>query len=110
MLLIALAAVLIFRRKDLAESDQQLNRSASALSGRSEAPTEKQNLVKLFGAFKVLNKAAEDITHEFTPKVKSLSLVILLHSTKTRNGITTEELTDIVWPEQDAKMPRIAGE
>lgn len=65
-----------------------------------------QNLIKLFGAFKVLNNVGEEITHDFTPKVKSLFLVILLHSTKSRNGITTEELTEIVWPEQDYKSAK----
>jgi two-component SAPR family response regulator len=64
------------------------------------------NLIKLFGAFKVLNKDGEDITHEFTPKVKALFLVILLHSSRSKNGITTEELTKIVWPEQSFKSAK----
>ncbi len=62
-----------------------------------------KNLIKLFGSFKVINRYGEDITHEFTPKIKSLFLVILLHSTKSKNGITTDELTEIVWPEQSPK-------
>lgn len=82
--------------------------TSSANTGQPKAPDahENKNLIKLFGAFKVLNKEGEDITHEFTPKVKSLFLVILLHSTKTRNGITTEELTKIVWPEHDYKSAK----
>lgn len=53
-----------------------------------------------------MNREGNDITQEFTPKVKSLFLVILLHSTKSKNGITTEELTEIVWPEQNAKSAK----
>lgn len=68
-----------------------------------EGHTKTQNLIKLFGAFKVLSKDGTDITSEFTPKLKSLFLVILLHSTKSRNGISTEELTEVVWPEQTFK-------
>jgi len=65
-----------------------------------------ENLIKLFGSFQVLNKEGIDITMEFTPKIKSLFLVILLHSTKSRNGITTEELTEIVWPEHSYKSAK----
>ena len=72
----------------------------------TSAGTKNKNLIKLFGAFSILNKEGEDITDEFTPKVKSLFLVILLHSTKSKNGITTEELTEIVWPEQDFKSAK----
>jgi len=68
-------------------------------------PTDK-NLIKLFGAFKVSNKYGEDITHEFTPKIKALFLIILLNSSKTKSGVTTEELTEIVWPEQNFKSAK----
>jgi DNA-binding SARP family transcriptional activator len=64
------------------------------------------NLIKLFGSFKVLSKDGTDITAEFTPKIKSLFLVILLHSTKSKNGISTEELTEIVWPEHGFKSAK----
>ena len=66
----------------------------------------KVNIIRLFGSFKVLNKDGENITAEFTPKVKSLFLAMLLHSTKSRNGITTEELTNIVWPEHTYKSAK----
>jgi DNA-binding SARP family transcriptional activator len=65
-----------------------------------------QNLIKLFGSFKVLDRSGNDITAEFTPKLKNLFLVILLHSTKSKNGITTEALTGIVWPELSNKSAK----
>jgi DNA-binding SARP family transcriptional activator len=66
----------------------------------------RNNLIKLFGSFQVLNRDGVDITMEFTPKIKSLFLVILLHSTKSKNGITTAELTQIVWPEFSFKSAK----
>lgn len=72
----------------------------------SVAPGLQKNAIRLFGAFTVLSKDGLDITSEFTPKLKSLFLVILLHSTKSKNGITTEELTDIVWPEHTYKSAK----
>jgi two-component SAPR family response regulator len=109
---ILVAGLIIFKRK----SKKSL---ANSTSGRSKLPDDigenisdshistsiqkSKNVIKLFGAFKVVNKEGVEITFEFTPKIKSLFLVILLHSTKSRNGITTEELTNIVWPEQTSK-------
>ena len=84
--------------KDLS-SPKEFSYSASDLH-RSK------NLIKLFGAFQVLSTDGTDITHEFTPKIKSLFLVILLHSIGTRNGITTEQLTEIVWPELNFKSAK----
>lgn len=73
------------------------------ISHKSPYTTKNKNVIKLFGAFKVCNKDGTEITNEFTPKIKSLFLVILLHSTKSKNGITTEDLTNVVWPEQTFK-------
>jgi two-component SAPR family response regulator len=45
----------------------------------------------------------------FTPKLKQLFLVILVFSQKNKKGISTKELTDIVWPNhtyQNAKNSR----
>ena len=76
------------------------------LISKDEHALEQKNRIKLFGAFKVTNKDGADITHEFTPKIKALFLVILLHSAKSKSGITTEELTEIVWPEQNYKSAK----
>ena len=110
-LFLVILAYLIFRytlnnrqkgRSAVAPSfdQRQMAFSAAPENGRT------QNLIKLFGAFKVLSKEGRDITSEFTPKLKSLFLVILLHSSKTKNGISTEELTDIVWPEHGYKSAK----
>ncbi len=65
-----------------------------------------KNAIRLFGAFMVLDRDGHDITSEFTPKLKSLFLVILLHSVKSKNGISTEDLTEIVWPEHNYKSAK----
>lgn len=55
------------------------------------------NYIQLFGDFKVLDKNGNEITSQFTPKLKQLFLIILLYSQRSRNGISTSELTDILW-------------
>jgi two-component SAPR family response regulator len=55
------------------------------------------NYIQLFGDFKVLDKEGNEITNLFTPKLKQLFLIILLYSQRNKNGISTQELTDILW-------------
>jgi len=55
------------------------------------------NYIQLFGDFKVLDKDGNEITNQFTPKLKQLFLLIMLYSQRNKNGISTQELTDILW-------------
>ena len=67
------------------------------------------NYIQLFGDFKVLDKEGNEITSLFTPKLKQLFLIILLYSKRNKNGISTQELTDILWQghsSQSAKNSR----
>ncbi|MFA5329153.1 MAG: LamG-like jellyroll fold domain-containing protein [Prolixibacteraceae bacterium] len=67
------------------------------------------NYIQLFGDFKVLDKEANEITSLFTPKLKQLFLIILLFSQRNKNGISTHELTQILWhghSSQSAKNSR----
>ncbi len=67
------------------------------------------NYIQLFGDFKVLDKNGNEITSLFTPKLKQLFLIILLYSKRNKNGISTQELTDILWlghSSQSAKNSR----
>ncbi len=67
---------------------------------RQDVQEPTRNYIRLFGTFKVLDSHGENITAQFTPKIKQLFLLILLHSQKSKNGITTKELSDILWPDQ----------
>ena len=57
----------------------------------------KANYIQLFGDFKVLDKDGNEITCLFTPKLKQLFIIILVYSKRNKNGISTKELTDILW-------------
>lgn len=57
-----------------------------------------KNYIQLFGDFKIINKTLEDITDQFTPKIKHLFLLILLFSQRNKKGISTKELSEILWP------------
>jgi len=57
-----------------------------------------KNYIQLFGDFKILNKNGADITNQFTPKIKHLFLLVLLYSQRNKKGISTKDLSEILWP------------
>jgi two-component SAPR family response regulator len=76
---------------------------------QTEIPKPESNYIQLFGDFKVLDKDGNEITSLFTPKLKQLFLIILLYSKRNKKGISTQELTDILWKghsSQSAKNSR----
>jgi hypothetical protein len=65
--------------------------------------------IYLFGPFQVLDQQGADITELFTPLIKELFLLILVHTVRTGRGITSNELDEILWngkPVKDAKNNR----
>ncbi len=67
------------------------------------------NYIQLFGDFQVVDKEGKDITGQFTPKIKQLFLLILVYGQHHRKGISTKELSQILWPGlsyQNAKNSR----
>lgn len=79
------------------------------LSPRHEVEDSKQILDELryvelenhgihcFGGFRVFDVNGYDITGKFTPLLKELFLLILLHTLKDGKGISSEKLTEILW-------------
>lgn len=59
-----------------------------------------------FGGFQVFNSNHEDITSKFSPLLKELFLLILLHSYKNNKGISSESITEILWFGKSEKSAR----
>lgn len=64
------------------------------------------NAIQLFGDFKVINKDGRDISSQFTPKLKQLFLIIMLYSQRNKNGISTGELTEMLWHGHSAQSAK----
>lgn len=45
----------------------------------------------------MLDRDGNDITSLFTPKLKQLFLLIMLHSSRGRFGISSKDLTRMIW-------------
>ncbi len=53
--------------------------------------------IHCFGGFRVYDRDGYEITGKFTPLIKELFLLILLHTLKDDKGISSEKLTEILW-------------
>lgn len=62
----------------------------------------KTNAVYLFGEFRVFGRNGKEITHRFSPKIKQLFALLLLHSPTGDEGITTGRLSAMLWPDKTA--------
>ena len=56
------------------------------------------NQINLFGDFVATDKQGNDISMNFTPKVKELFLYILLATLKNQNGASVSDIDEQLWP------------
>ncbi|MDR2626778.1 MAG: hypothetical protein LBC40_01950 [Dysgonamonadaceae bacterium] len=66
----------------------------------SDKRVQKQSAAYVFGNFMVYGKRGGDITYRFSTKLKVLFSLVLLN-TKDETGISTEKLTQTLWPDKD---------
>ncbi|MDP2113158.1 MAG: hypothetical protein Q8K69_03760, partial [Bacteroidota bacterium] len=57
-----------------------------------------QEQINCFGGLKVINSEGKDISLKFSPKLKQLFVLILLHSGIREKGISSKKLSDYLWP------------
>ena len=53
--------------------------------------------VSLLGQFSVYDKEGNNITEQFTPRLKELFLLLVLYSDKKKHGVSVEKVTEIIW-------------
>lgn len=71
------------------------------------AKKDESNSVYLFGNFCVISRDGINQSHLFTPKIKELFLLLMLFSLKKGKGITTEQMTSLLW--QDKSKQKAAN-
>lgn len=68
-----------------------------------------KNSICLFGGFKVMDKDGNNITAQFTPTLKYLIVLLILHSDVSHTGISSSNLNKILWyykPDESANNNR----
>ncbi len=59
-----------------------------------------KNSVKLFGGLLIYDKDSNEISQSLSPKLKEIFLLVLMRSINNHHsGITSEELSSIIWPD-----------
>jgi hypothetical protein len=95
----------LFRRRKTAKQSQG-NSQLPEISARQ--PDEIRNFtvqreqIICFGGLKVINQEGKDISLKFSPKIKQLFVLILLHSIGEEKGISSKKINDYLWPGMSA--------
>ncbi len=107
-----LAWFIKFRKKDKTlvpaynySNSEKLSSPSDGFPSYTESETHEHKLV-FFGGFQVFNKDNEDITSKFSPLLKELFLLIILHTFKNNKGISSDKITEILWFDKSEKSAR----
>ena len=93
------------KRRPLFNSDNQNNESDFVLPKENKTP--KKNSIYLFGNFELYDNEENEISHQFTPKLKQIFLLLLIKSYNgSTNGISTETLSSFIWPELNSEQTK----
>ncbi len=61
-------------------------------------PEPYQEKIGCFGRLKVVNPEGVDVSQKFSPKIKQLFVLVFMNSINGHHGISTNELSGILWP------------
>lgn len=73
---------------------------------KSGTPQCFKNTILLFGDLQVFDTSGTSITKLFTPLIKELFLLILLHSVKLGRGVSSDKLNEMFWFDKTEKSAR----
>jgi len=96
-------------RKDRTEIDQKIKPSLSQMPFSASETAGSTEQICCFGGLKVIGADGKDASKKFSPKIKQLFVLILLHSIGGQKGISSREMSDCLWPgmsQQNAKNIR----
>lgn len=96
---------LLFRRKRSEKARQepkQLPVNTDQKPPKIRNFEEQREQICCFGGLKVINQEGKDISLKFSPKIKQLFVLILLHSIGEEKGISSKKITDYLWPGMSA--------
>lgn len=62
--------------------------------------------ISLLGCFNVRDKDGNDITSNFTPRLKHLLILLILYTEKNAQSILASKTTEILWPEKEETAAR----
>ena len=102
-ILLVVFGALLFRQIRLKRSAETVVRPFPATlpnqkTDKSSSIPNTSEKINCFGGLKVINSEGKDISLKFSPKIKQLFVLILLHSVGLEKGISSKKLSDYLWP------------
>uniref|UniRef100_A0A832DJF0 Uncharacterized protein n=1 Tax=Ignavibacterium album TaxID=591197 RepID=A0A832DJF0_9BACT len=103
LLLIGTSSILLFyvyRKKIKLKISKAADANPNVNGGYNFIKSQLKNSIRLFGGLWIYDKAGNEISASLSPKLKEIFLLILIKSFNNhRGGITSEELSSIIWPD-----------
>ena len=62
--------------------------------------------IRCFGELQIINNKGADIATKLSPKLKSLFILIFLHSSGNKKGINSKKLSEALWPGMSTKSAK----
>lgn len=88
------------------EQPAPLNISVPETSSTTEYYKLDRSCVRFFGGFRAFNKDGEDITHLFTPTLKQLLILLILHTGQNPMGIPNNKLLTLLWNDKEEEAAK----
>lgn len=101
MVMIVLIGAPIVLRQLRNKKSGNKHRSTPALTKKlvmPDEPASSKEQITCFGGLRVVDSEGKDISKKFSPKLKQLFVLILLHSVDNQKGISSKEMSDLLWP------------
>lgn len=106
--LILLLPILYYIKK-IKDKKTQIKNKVNAylnLEHSNLKPELKPSSISMLGYFQIIDKDGVNITGNFTATTSQMLLLIILNTVKNGQGISTQELTEILWPDKDVDSAR----
>jgi DNA-binding SARP family transcriptional activator len=108
LLLLIIPLFVIFRKRKATANSIILNSTEVVSNYEYNVPEIefKPSSLSLLGCFQIVDSEGVNVTGSFTPTISQLLVLIILHTVKNGQGISSQELTDILWYDKDADSAR----
>jgi len=109
LICVALVCILIIQRRTRRKTTNKGHNVSVDLEKETAFYDFSKNSICFFGGFTVKDRDGKDITYQFTPNLKALTILLLLHSANESPGISSGKLNRTLWyykPEEAANNNR----
>ena len=105
---IMLIPILLFIKKRKENKDRIKNKlnSYHSFEYNTTKIELKPSSVNMLGYFQLIDKDGANVTGNFTATTSQMLVLIILYTVRNGQGISTQELTEILWPDKDTDSAR----